>query len=778
MKNFILFILLVVLSINTYAQDTLTVNVQSGCKNSTVKEVNLLLRSSTGATLQTFSTITPTVAQNTADVYWGGFTPFANDPNSYYTVFGSLNPDVSLVEVNTVFECSGGLYESSTNTSVFIDKIPNQITYGMDYTSDSTQFCFYQDSAGIQTSLSCFDCKEDVVDTNTTYTLSAPVTVGGTTTYILTDSDGNDQTISFTDTDTQRTDAEICAAVAANCNAEFVDNEDGTYTFIDNAGNPTTVTIESNVYRFGIDPANPDSVGLSENGTQVEGQLCVDNTEIDFLIVAGDTCGKIYTYTHIDCSVEIDTFPVWEENHGRTIYVATTGNDLAAKMGYEHKTWESANIEAWEPQIQSGDHVNIKHGDYLINNSNVNRREGSWVKYNDISVDIEGDSELTFLNAGWVAADRDISDSYPTPVDFSLNGPSASIIMNNAVFGFQNYRVGSKMDIKLHSYTNKRKAGEFALAGGQIFYAEVDQMRIENSNTSFRTNSAKLAGHADAPSIDTYVNIKVKNLYQTNNDVTNQNGAVKLAEGFIENSNNNFHTINVDNFEIDGSLTQFSIQFFAPGIDSYLEYRGRKIEDKTPIRILTTDPYTGIFPYTGITLSPGPRTTFNSTIKLNLEEYKGNKPLGANFTYADGSPMVYDSCVIHFSIDDYRTGENPLVHLRSIDLKNNSKLILEFKDGLCDNYAISLAGVTKDATSEIIIRNSTLRANKTGVAVIYSNSDIILDNVTLINDGVTAPISSNVPINVTVKDAYANSLTVDPNVTELVEPITRDTNVK
>ena len=245
MKNLFLFITLILFSINTNAQDTLTINVQSGCKNSVIKETTLTLRSRTGATLQTFSTTNPTVAQNTTDVYWGGFTPFANDPNSYYTVFGSLNPDVSLVEVNTVFECSGGLYESNTNTSVFIDKIPSQITYGMDYTSDSTQFCFYQDSAGIQTSLSCFDCKEDVVDTNTTYTLSGPVTVGGTTTYVLTDSDGNDQTISFTDTNTQRTDAEICAAVAASCNATIGEisysvNADGdnvaSFNFTDNAG--------------------------------------------------------------------------------------------------------------------------------------------------------------------------------------------------------------------------------------------------------------------------------------------------------------------------------------------------------------------------------------------------------------------------------------------------------------------------------------------------------------------------------------------------------------
>lgn len=96
------------------------------------------------------------------------------------------------------------------------------------------------------------NCGEDVVDTNTTYVVGTPTTINGTTTYIITDSDGNEQTISFTDTNTQRTDAEICAAVAANCNAEisqisYSTNIDGdnvaSFDFIDNSGNIVTRSI-------------------------------------------------------------------------------------------------------------------------------------------------------------------------------------------------------------------------------------------------------------------------------------------------------------------------------------------------------------------------------------------------------------------------------------------------------------------------------------------------------------------------------------------------------
>lgn len=90
------------------------------------------------------------------------------------------------------------------------------------------------------------------MDTNTTYTIGVPVVVGGTKTYVITDSDGNDQIISFTDTDTQRTDLEICAAVAANCNAAFSVNLDGSYTFTDNAGNdfPVSFTDTNTTYEI------------------------------------------------------------------------------------------------------------------------------------------------------------------------------------------------------------------------------------------------------------------------------------------------------------------------------------------------------------------------------------------------------------------------------------------------------------------------------------------------------------------------------------------------
>jgi len=301
-------------------------------------------------------------------------------------------------------------------------------------------------------------------------------------------------------------------------------------------------------------------------------------------------------------------------------------------------------------------------------------------------------------------------------------------------------------------------------------------MRIENSNNSIRTREMIKLNRSRAPSIGSKVIINIGTLHQTNNHASSSTAAIRIFSETIEGSRNNYHSVKINDVYLDGSLPQYSIAFFEPGINTQLIYRGDHFVDVTPSVFTFTDPELTSSGFPGIIFRSQTKENKNSNIRLELNKYDGNKNLGFAFNTTGAS--VFDSCIIYIKIDDYSTGLNPLVQLANLDLRNYSKLIFEFSEGYCDNYAIALPNIIKDATSEIIIRNSTLRANKAGVAVIYSNSDIILDNVTLINDGVTAPISSATGINVIVKDVYANSLTVDPNVTELVELITRDTNVQ
>lgn len=100
------------------------------------------------------------------------------------------------------------------------------------------------------------DCNCGSADTNTTYvTTQSEPDENGVITYteMAYDIDGNEvgtQTFTSIDTDTQLSPAEVCVVVAENCNATFVENLDGTWTFIDNAGNPTLVTIENSTYEL------------------------------------------------------------------------------------------------------------------------------------------------------------------------------------------------------------------------------------------------------------------------------------------------------------------------------------------------------------------------------------------------------------------------------------------------------------------------------------------------------------------------------------------------
>lgn len=59
-----------------------------------------------------------------------------------------------------------------------------------------------------------------------------------------------------------------------------------------------------------------------------------------------------------------------------------------------------------------------------------------------------------------------------------------------------------------------------------------------------------------------------------------------------------------------------------------------------------------------------------------------------------------------------------------------------------------------------------------------TNGTILLKDLTLINDGTVSPIMCAVPENVVIQNVKTNSLITDPNIVEIGESITRNTNYK
>jgi len=199
------------LSISAFGQiDTLTINVVSGCKDGVPVEVELVLKSVTGATIATYTHSSPATSLSNTDLDFGGFIDFdptdAGTAQEFYSVVSVANSNAALLQINATFDCSGGLYQNKAYTSVYLDK-------------------------------------------NDAYTLQ-------------------------------------------------------------------------------IDPTDTDSFGLSKNGTQLKGQLCVDNKEREYMIVSGDTCGVITTETFIDCSVLVDTVRYDKDTSMCITYIESVGHDV------------------------------------------------------------------------------------------------------------------------------------------------------------------------------------------------------------------------------------------------------------------------------------------------------------------------------------------------------------------------------------------------------------------------------------------------------------------
>ena len=121
------------------------------------------------------------------------------------------------------------------------------------------------------------------------------------------------------------------------------------------------------------------------------------------------------------------------------------------------------------------------------------------------------------------------------------------------------------------------------------------------------------------------------------------------------------------------------------------------------------------------------------------------------------------------------------IYIHQYEFENNSDLIIDVDKLESTSQGIYLKDCVVNAGCSIIIKGSYKVSNvATPVITIENgtwNGNLILDNCTLVNDGATAAITSNIAVDVVIKNTYANAVAIDANVTEIVSSIIRDVNV-
>lgn len=122
------------------------------------------------------------------------------------------------------------------------------------------------------------------------------------------------------------------------------------------------------------------------------------------------------------------------------------------------------------------------------------------------------------------------------------------------------------------------------------------------------------------------------------------------------------------------------------------------------------------------------------------------------------------------------------IYINQYEMAAGSTLVIDIGTLQSADQAIYLSNFTVGAGCKVVIkgRYESTVANSSVIHIQGGTwtGDLILDDCTLINDGGGAAVSSSIAINVVVHSSQTNSLIVDANVTELVDALTKDVNVK
>lgn len=137
---------------------------------------------------------------------------------------------------------------------------------------------------------------------------------------------------------------------------------------------------------------------------------------------------------------------------------------------------------------------------------------------------------------------------------------------------------------------------------------------------------------------------------------------------------------------------------------------------------------------------------------------------------------VGTNTVVRLEIDNAIFSKTRAIQISNSGL-NNTTYIIDFKNVTCTNsHCISI--LSTNAKNHTVIIKGKIKTTAAGKPVIFSNQNLVLQDLVMINDGTVPAISATTPINVFCTNVSTNTLLSDSDVTELIQPITRNSNVK
>jgi hypothetical protein len=178
----------------------------------------------------------------------------------------------------------------------------------------------------------------------------------------------------------------------------------------------------------------------------------------------------------------------------------------------------------------------------------------------------------------------------------------------------------------------------------------------------------------------------------------------------------------------------------------------------------------------------------NYAVSASATARLSNSKFNYEYVECDGMPVVLikamrlDSSYYKFSGAKWNVNGDIGMSISKLEIDSGSTFSIDVGELVSDNIVLNFTDLDIAATGKLIISGS-FKTNAAATAAIQINSgtiagDIILEDATFINDATVASIQSAVAVNIICKNVFSNSAIADGDVTELVEAVTRNANVK
>ena len=463
-------------------------------------------------------------------------------------------------------------------------------------------------------------------------------------------------------------------------------------------------------------------------------------------------------------------------NNGRIWYVSKSNENCSINAVIGDPTQPFCNPWQANDSAQSGDLVVVFPGEYTASNTGV--ADFAFSLANDIRLDYAGNVNYLFYrgakldieydNSLGVLSVFDVSSVDTLRVDGELSLYSEGQISlirgtNSDCDAFIKFS-----DLELYGFSSATM--DECYVNGQSFSYFGEGIRFWNADgyLSFEVNTV-VDSSSELNLVKCEAKIEVEN-WRSNPPKSGGLKYTPFGLNYVTFTDKNW-SLHIDNYYLSNGITWNTDEpanILIIGFQSAFNNVNVNVEIDNFISADTSN--RPLFTFRN---SFGGMTLQDTRINYRLGNTKMQNPIlhFMNTASRTSNMMAEIECVNC----DY-TGSNPFIEVTGMS-STDEELYFNGRVRIADAPLLDIAN-SANVRGNIYLQNVRTSTDSATALIEAERSVLSLSNTTLINNASVAPVISGTAVNVNCMNVYSNSVIVDADVTEQIESIVRDVNVK